>query len=106
MGREQRKMSLALGCAHQLPRIGAPAIASARLGTAPRPDSRTTPLALTKAMACFEASEVSRTFARQRLPPTRGGPARSNRIPSGTRPPAQPLLDPRRPFEVRLCPVT
>src|SRR5260370_10050957 len=53
MGREQRKMSLALGCAHQLPRIGAPAIASARLRTAPRPDSRTTPLALTKALACF-----------------------------------------------------
>ena len=57
-------MVLALGCAHQLPRIGAPAIVSARLGTVPRPDSRTTPLALTKAMACFGViHEFSCTFA-------------------------------------------
>ncbi len=49
---------LALGCAHQLPRIAAPAIASARLGTAPRPDSSTTPLVFTKAMACFGVIRV------------------------------------------------
>src|SRR6266849_10939169 len=67
MAREQRKMSLALGCAHQLPRIGAPAIASARLGTAPRPDSRTTPLALTKALACFGVIRVLLHTYRQTL---------------------------------------
>src|SRR3990172_1952145 len=44
-------MSLPLGCAHQLPRIGPQATASARLGTDPRPDSRTTPLVFTNARA-------------------------------------------------------
>src|SRR5438874_11084918 len=46
-------MMSALGCAHQLPRTGFPAIASARLGTARRADSSTMPFSFTKARACF-----------------------------------------------------
>src|SRR2546428_353695 len=64
MAREHRKISSPLGCAHQLPRISFPAMASARLGTGPRPDSRTTPLVFTKVRACFG---VISTLARCRL---------------------------------------
>src|ERR1700720_637920 len=51
--REQWNMMSALGCAHQLPRTGFPAMASARLGTTPRADSSTIPFLFTKASACF-----------------------------------------------------
>src|SRR5438128_8963673 len=66
-------MVLALGCAHQLPRIAPPAITSAKLGTGPRPDSSTTPLPFTKAMACFGVIRVLPRAAERHahLPPGR-----------------------------------
>ena len=47
------KISLPLGCPHQLPRIRPPAMASARLGTGPWAAWRTTPWCLTNASAFF-----------------------------------------------------
>src|SRR5690349_7079686 len=37
------KITCAMGCDHQLPTIGSPAIASATLGTGPRAEASTTP---------------------------------------------------------------
>src|SRR5260370_36493074 len=78
-------MVLALGCAHQLPRIAAPAIASARLGTAPRPDSSTTPLVFTKAMACFGVIRVLPRAAER--PSSAAGPCWTKQL---GRPESQP----------------
>src|SRR5688572_22962966 len=47
-------MACAFGCAHQLPRIGSPAIHCARLGTGPRADNRTKPWRRMKFRAGFE----------------------------------------------------
>jgi hypothetical protein len=51
IARVQAKIVFPLGCPHQLPRIGLPAIVSARLGTGPRADSKTIPHFSTKARA-------------------------------------------------------
>src|SRR5262245_22595030 len=44
------KISRPLGCPHQLPLIGPPAIVSARFGTGPRAACSTTPCSATKAI--------------------------------------------------------
>src|SRR5206468_1490526 len=56
--RERRNMSLPFGCAHQLPRIGAPATRSARLGTLACADSTAMPHCCTQEMACFACMTI------------------------------------------------
>src|SRR5256885_16849117 len=56
--RAARKLTRPLACPHHLPGIGSPVIASARLGTGPRPAWSTTPCRSTKAV-CFSRTQIS-----------------------------------------------
>jgi hypothetical protein len=66
--RVARKIIRPLGCPHQLPRIVLPATASTSDGTGPRPLSRTTPCASTKASASADDETLRGidTFYRER----------------------------------------
>jgi hypothetical protein len=59
------KISWLRGCPHQLPRIGAPATSSARLGVGPRADCRTTPRRRTTATGSMEPSRAHRSHLRK-----------------------------------------